>query len=140
MPKAKVKRISIKRCEGPIAECVDYTTEYNPESGVTGLWSRINHTLSRWGETAPVDGVGGYDKCDVIVEWENGMTLRTRFDLVHGGTTHNGLSLRTAVSNEVMFYAGEWCPPHAVKHQEAILARFPERTERMKEIFENCQL
>jgi len=136
MDKSAISMIELTRAEGPIKECgkeMAFGSETDP--GI--VWVRANHTLAKWGHTAPEDG-HGYDKCDVIVYWENGETFKTRFDLVRGGTTHGGMTLKQSVSQVIRLYAGQWCPEHLKPHYKHLLARNPDFTTAMRRIYETC--
>lgn len=77
-----LKSITLTRAEGLQEECYTAYAE---------TWDEANYILAKWGHTAPSGG--GYDKCDIKVEWADGETYSCRFDLHRTGErqeTSNG--------------------------------------------------
>ena len=135
--KSVVTMISLTRAEGPIV-CCGKVDVFGSEDNLDLIWDRAQHQLTIWGYTAPEGG--GYDKCDVVVHWANGETLKTRYDLVRGGLTDGGIDLRRSISNVVRLYAGEWCPEHLEKHIHHLLARSPDFTEATERVWATCHV
>lgn len=93
-----VKSITIERAEGPSAECITRTV---------GSWLDAHVMLRSWSRTAPTSG--GYDKCDVVIEWADGQKFATRYDMKRDCS--NG-TLAEDVRASITFHAGVRCPAH----------------------------
>lgn len=95
-----VKRIEFERAEGMIEEC-------GPHAFFS--WKDVNEHVKKAARTAPASG--GYDKCDVVVEWQDGTRRYIRFDMERSHVT-----APSPVSDEflasIKFYSGRHCPPH----------------------------
>ena len=139
MSKLQLQKITLTRTEGPIQECTTKVFTIKEGETTEDLFNHAQHQLSIWGHTAPPEGQG-YDKCDAIVEWNDEHNLKTRFDLQHGGHTSGNLSLRDSISSTIKCYAGVWCPDHLKKHHSHLLARNPDFTKAMTNIFNSCEL
>jgi hypothetical protein len=98
--KAKLHSITLTRAEGPTILCD------KPVSVST--FSDANITLRRWADTAPKHG--GYDKCDVSIEWSDGTTYGLRYDLVHWTVESPDLKKQLRYSNR--YYCGDYRPDH----------------------------
>lgn len=75
--------IRVCRAEGPIASDVWPAGETREFRG-PAAWSAAHAALAALCHDAPE--TGGYDKCDVDVEWANGDTYGYRFDAEHPAT------------------------------------------------------
>lgn len=108
--KAMVKEIHLERAEGPAQLCG------RPE--VCHTFAAATRLLSSWSTTAPKHG--GYDKCDVTVVWEDGRSLKTRYDLKHHEVEI--ADLMAHVRSEIGFWSGTHCPSHMTQERyEAFL-------------------
>jgi hypothetical protein len=113
----KMTSIKLERAEGTSEECIEVT--------VTS-WDDADLTLARWAHTAPCDGkcgfphiksqylLGGYNKCDFLVTFEDGETYEGRFDLTHKHMIGVNL-LQKQMLNHMRFHALQWTPPHMTR-------------------------
>lgn len=115
--KVKVKSVWLARAEGRPEECIAL---------VVDSIEAADAVLLRWSETAPGgpgDDLGGYDKCDFEITFEDGEKYEGRYDLVHWSKEMP--SLARHVLSFLRFHAGLWCPPHLTPTQyEDALTRF----------------
>lgn len=99
----KLKSIVLHRAEGPTTDCGEVTVD---------SFFAAQTQLRRWSRTAPKGG--GYDKVDVLIEWQDGSQYGLRYDMVRDCIDRDGRTL--ALDDEVRaclrFRAGRWCPPH----------------------------
>lgn len=84
MKKIQLKQVTITRAEGPSSDC--------GRPGVYKSFTEANGRLRRISETAPK--TGGYDKTDVVVEWEDGQTYTGRWDVKHHSQKDADLSIQ----------------------------------------------
>lgn len=70
---ANITKIVLTRAEGPTKLCG--TRQVNSIESA-------NECLRHWSDTAPQEG-WGYNKCDVVIFWDNGEESKFRYDLVH---------------------------------------------------------
>ena len=99
MGKINVKSIILTRAEGPAAECDKPQTVTN--------WSEADKVLEQWSKTAPKD-CKTYDKCDFIINYEDGETYKGRYDLKHWLCEPPNLAWH--VRDFVTFHAGKRKP------------------------------
>lgn len=101
--KINIKRIVIERAEG---ECLPDGTM--PRAECASI-AEANKVLREWAYTAPEGGA--YDKCDLLVEWEDGTEYQDRFDLQREHCMDTML-LQSFLEYSFEFSAGEHCPAH----------------------------
>lgn len=80
-------------------------------------WDDAHIYLIRQGYSAPEKG-NGYDKCDFMVEWQDGETYTGRFDLQKGGVNSGGDNLKQQVKNMLLFWANKRRPLWTLKKGE----------------------
>lgn len=107
--KRQVTRIVFHRAEGLASECG--TTIFE---GPTA-WEDCERHIFRARRTAPA--TGGYDKCDVTIEWgidETGeaWSYETRYDMQHLDRSGWGDTLASHVRSSWEFYAFVRTPSH----------------------------
>jgi hypothetical protein len=120
---AKVKSITLERAEGPTHECVEVKLRD---------YFAANAQLRAWSHTAPISrahgGLGGYDKCDFTIEFEDGETYSGRYDLQRH--MDEGL-LQEHVQRFVKFHAGLYRPVHMTPESyENLLRQYGEETKK----------
>lgn len=113
MAKIPVKRIWIRRAEGPTKDLGERTVS---------SYEAADSQLRAWARTAPKAG-GGYDKTDFQVEWADGETYEGRYDLQQEDTTKGNL-IGSQIQHFLGFHAGLFCPQSMTREQyEAHLNR-----------------
>lgn len=97
--RSQVASISLTRIEGaPVAGIIERVSTFG----------RADTVLRRWSESVARDG--GYDKCEVSVEWENGATYHGRYDLVNWRDAQPDLARH--IRELAYFYTGRRAPAH----------------------------
>lgn len=121
-PKRQILKVYVERAEGMAHECVPKTFDQLAKADA--------HLLVQ-SRTAPKDG--SYDKCDVVVEFTDGIKHGIRFDLTHDFKPGD---LLEALRSEAGFYSGKWCPKHLTPAQHLmIMDRVkPERRAQLADI------
>lgn len=126
--KILLKSIVIHRAEGRTEECVERRVSSFEEGDAL---------IRQMALTAPEGG--GYDKTDIVVEFEDGKKFGFRFDMDRSHSV--SVDLHRAARRHVEFYAGRWCPPrmkperyetylgYYPKEQKAAFAEFLDRYE-----------
>jgi hypothetical protein len=99
----QVKNIKMERAEGLTTECI--TVE-------TNTYKQANITLRQWALTAPKNG--GYNKCDVVVSFENNEKISFRFDMEFQHSTQANI-LQKEIISLMNWYAGKTENPHCGK-------------------------
>lgn len=118
--KAPVKSITIEQVEGLPSECTksSHTT-----------WTDANNRIMRICARSPADGT--YNKCKVLVAWENDDTYQFRYDAAQVGSTSHEGSVSERVRSGLLYSAGLRCPAHTTQEAyEAHVAESPDRKER----------
>ena len=108
--KIKIKSITIHRAEGPTRDCVKkvYNTLMEAEKRILDIRRSINHD--------------GYDKCDFVIEFEDGNIYQGRYD-AHS-MKKSDYTLTEHVKSNLEFHASLCCPSHMTKlSYEAFLNR-----------------
>jgi hypothetical protein len=102
MPKIAVYEIIVDRAEGPAADCGSSTfrTWTDAESHLLGIC-----------RSQPA-GRHGYDKCDFCITYQDGQTYEGRYDSAHPRSNAYSGTLADHIRNNLLFLAGERCPPH----------------------------
>ena len=93
-------QITITRAEGPADDCQTF---------VAHTWEDAENWLRQSAYSAPFEG--GYDKCDITIEFADGEAFKLRYDMVHPHA-NAWLDLATSVRRQWEFFAGRWCPVH----------------------------
>jgi len=94
-----VKVINFHRVEGRTDECA-------PKTFTT--WEALRAHVKLAALTAPDDG--SYDKCDVVVTWEDGASWYMRFDMERKHRFDGGVA--TEMFADVTFWSGLHRPAH----------------------------
>lgn len=102
--KVRAVRFVLTRLEGPL--------ESN-WMAVADTWAAANRVLRAWAATAPTGG--GYDKCEIAVEYADGETYTARYALKCHDVTLADLGRHIRQVGE--FYAGQQCPAHLTQAQ-----------------------
>lgn len=105
--KIKAKEIVFSRAEGPSDECITVSCS---------SFGEVNRVINQAARTAPA--LGGYDKCDFSVVFEDGETYKGRYDMVRDDMTRTGM-LEQHMRSHMEFYAGLSCPPHMTAEEYA---------------------
>jgi hypothetical protein len=94
--KIKVKSITITRAEGPFHLCGKTMTFSGFREARRWLWS----------QSSTFPKIGGYDKHDFVVTWEDNETYSGRLDCKHHTCKNNDLDVHRHVLESARFYAG----------------------------------
>lgn len=106
-PKRRVLKVIVERAEGWAHECVKVELK--------GIVEADAHLFVS-SRTAPEDG--SYHKCDVLVEFTDGIMHGIRFDLERSFKPGD---LVEALKREAAFYSGRWRPDHLSPAQHLML-------------------
>lgn len=118
--KAPLKSITIHQVEGLKEECT--------KSSHTS-WADANNRILTICARSPANG--NYNKCKVLVTWENDDTYQFRYDAAQVGSTSHEGSVSERVRSGLLYSAGLRCPAHTTQEAyEADVAESPDRKER----------
>ncbi|MGN7104894.1 hypothetical protein ACTHR6_25000 [Ralstonia holmesii] len=128
--KIGMKTIVVTRAEGPFGAC--------GRSEKCSTFEQANGVLRAWSATAPANG--GYDKCDFMIEFDDGFIYKGRYDLYHG-------SVKTAdvgehVRSLALFYTGRVTPDHMTQesHLAFLRKRGAEACESYQHLIDNYEI
>ena len=124
--------INITRAEGPIG-MKDWSYTCSSFRDMDGV-------LCGWGRSAPERG-GGYDKCDVLVEFDEGESYSMRYDLTQGGGENYGPpDFRKTLLTRLKFTAGRHCPRHYSQEQyDGFISSIAGMAEEAREFLDRVQ-
>ena len=98
----KVRSITLTRAEGrheEVGKPITLLKGQHPD-----MWAAADKVLYGWSTTAPKEG--GYDKCDFVIEYDDGEKYTGRFDLYHHSIEFPNLSKH--VYDFVRFTSGKY--------------------------------
>ena len=101
--KVKIQKVWINRAEGPVDSCGAKIFEGDDALRLA------QRQMADWGITAPDPG-DGYNKCDFVVEYEDGETYAGRYDLQSTGYGDDGQTIGGQMRQQLRFVAGDWRP------------------------------
>lgn len=126
MKKVQVKQITFARVEGRNSDLFNK---------VFPTWQEVETAIKNAAITAPGDG--GYDKCDFLLEYENGFIYEGKFDMVRDH--HTDLQpLAEHVTGYMKFLSGEQKPAHWKDTQYEFYVR--DSKEAAKEFLQKYQI
>lgn len=94
-----VTKITVTRAEGPSSQC--------RKPVVVSDFAAADKIISLWSWTAPKEG--GYDKCDFVIEFEDGETYAGCFRLKHSGNERLAAHVRSFCEWEAGLTVNPWC-------------------------------
>lgn len=111
MSQSPVKAITLHKVEG---HCI------GQRKVTVNSWSDADAKLRAWAWCAPELG---YDKCDFIVEWENGIKYSGRYDLKHFKVEI--ADLRAHIQRTAFFHMGVQTPTRMTRDEHRQLLSSP---------------
>lgn len=103
-PKSRIKCIELERQEGVLAKWKSSTL------------SGASRVLRDWSHTAPKGGA--YDKVQCKITWENAISLRLRYDLMHPDSGNN-VDLESNLKRQVNYWLGQIVNPDFSSDKQA---------------------